>query len=205
MSEEIPVADMPLCDPEIDVDCEMMEEMYEPYSSDDGNLALYLYGGVAVVNSLAPILLWFFWKEAGEALVKKSLLWWGWYAAWILHLTLWGIPTILFPLTFIGVDFINYLFIFWANLIIAAPFSFYWLTAGVFFVAALLWEEPNQVSMLEHWLTFAAYTVIGAGTSYVQLWYLEDLNMWYYIGDSMDMPEMEEVEEATEEVVEDGF
>lgn len=202
MSEEIPVTDQPICDPEIDVDCEVMEMESDSYHPDDGQLALYLYGGVAVINSLAPVLLWFFWKEAGEALERKSLLWWGWYAAWVLHLALWGLPTILFPLTFIGVDFIDYLFIFWANLIIAAPFSFYWMTAGVFFMAALLWEEGNTVSMLEHWITFAAYVIIGAGTSYVQLWYLEDLNLWYYLGDQTEEVEAEEV---VEEVVEEGF
>lgn len=207
MSEEIPVTDQPICDPEIDVDCEVMEAEMDMYEPGDGDLAVLLYGVTAIVNSLAPVLLWFFWKEGGEALDKKSLIWWGWYAAWILHLILWAVPTVLYPLTFIDIDFINYLFVFWANLIIAAPFSFYWMTAAVFFMAALLWEEPNKVSMLEHWLTFAGYTVIGAGTTFVQVWYLEDLNMWYYLSGMVEeAEEEEEIEEVAEDVLEeDGF
>lgn len=205
MSEEVPVTDMPVCDPEIE-DCEMMAPMDEPYHPDDGALAHLLYGSVAVVNSLAPVLLWFFWKEGGEALERKSLLWWGWYAAWVLHLALWGVPTILFPLTFIDVDFINYLFVFWANLILAAPFSFYWMTAIVFFLAALLWEEGHTVSMIEHWITFGAYLIIAGGTSFVQIAYLEDLNYWYYLSEMVADEEMvEETEDAAEEIVEEGF
>lgn len=54
-------------------------------------------------------------------------------------------------------------------------------------------------------MTWVAYLIMAAGTSYVQLMYIEDLSMWYYLGD--DAVEEEEVEEVLEEVEEefDGY
>lgn len=197
MSEEIPLDEQPQCDPEFDADCELAGEVAE-YTNEDGQYAVLFYGITAVVNSLLPTFLWFFWKDGGDALNVKSLLWWGWYAGWILHAALWLIPTILWPLTYLEVDFINYLFVFWANMIIAAPFSFYWVIATILFLAALFWEDPNKAGLLEHWLTFSIYLVIASLTGWVQLWYLEDVNLWYYL-DVEPTEEEEEVVAAVEE------
>jgi len=203
MSEEILEGEQPLCDPEFDEDC-VVEEMSAPYTQEDGQMAVLYYGIIAIVNAFTPSLLWFFWKRGGLELNEKSLIWWGWYGAWILHASLWGVPALLFPFTYLGVDFVNYFYVFWANLIVAAPFSLYWLVAMVFLLAAILFEEPNMTDQMEHWLTFAAYAIIAGGTSFIQLWQLQNLNMWYYLDGLMDM-EPEVIEEEVEELDDNGY
>lgn len=126
-----------------------------------------MYGAVGVVNSALPSLLWFFWKEQGGALTIDSLLYWGWQAAWIVHTTCWSIIALLFGFTSFRLAWVDQMFMFWANMISAAPFSLYFAVETVLFLATLFWEEPNKAGEVEHWITLGVYTVFAGATSFI--------------------------------------
>jgi len=202
------------CDPEWEY-CEMASwdrqtDMWNmEYEAKDGDFAVLVYGLTALVNVALPAILWWVWQEGGDRLEKYSAFWYTWYIGTLTHISLWGGILIMWPLTYLDVDVINYAFIMWASLISVAAISIYWVIIGGLSVSLYVYNPLEAMtSKMEQWITLGVYALFAGLTGATQLMFLYLLMNWYYVNPYLegayDMEMMEEVEEE-EEIDDNGY
>ena len=202
MSEENQVIEAEYCDPEFEL-CkqEWNDSMWDnwEYTPSDGDLAVIIQGSLGVVNVALPILLWYLYQNGGDRLVEESLFWYTWYIGWITHAALWGGIVILWPLTYLDVDVLNYTYVMLSNVIMFAGPAAYWAIIGSFLGAVITYNEYSAaVSYAEYWITLGVYALLAGGTAIGQFMMAYPLNFWYYVNPEIEAQEQEVGDETNE-------
>ena len=117
---------------------------------------------------------------------------------WIGHLFYFGVPALLYPMTFAGVDELDYMFVAWMNVILHCPLILYSLTAIFLVAGAATLQEGSYITLAEVWTVNVGYWALASGTAFVQLNYNGQLNEWYFGRDE------EEVEITYNEIPKDA-
>ena len=155
------------------MDCDVALEDCEQ-TMDEPNLevAVHLTGSVVLVNAVLPTLLWWLWRRPGDDIAKimafedNKLYLYGWWAMWIGHLAYFGIPALLYPMTFFGVDGLDYMFVFWMNVILYSPIILYSLTA-ILLLAGAAQDQGTIITQTEVWSVTVGYWTLASITGFV--------------------------------------
>ena len=99
---------------------------------------------------------------------------------WVGHLLFFGLPASLYPLTFFGVDALDFLFVANMNMITYIPIVLFVAVALMLYYSAAHVTEDAYISKSEPWIVAGVYTVLAVVTGFVQIFYNDDLNAWYY-------------------------
>jgi len=186
----MPTGQDQFCDPEFEL-CQASWNdpmfdgyMYAPWM---GDLAVLIYGIIGVINVATPILLYVLYQEMGDRLAEKSAFSYAWRFGSMTHVFLFGLIALLWPFTYLNVDFINWTFLMWANIITFAAITVYWVIIGV--LATSIWTYnalDAKTSLTEQWITLGVYALFAGITGAAQIIFMYPLNYWYYVNPYVD-------------------
>ena len=99
---------------------------------------------------------------------------------WVGHLLFFGLPAFLYPLTFFGVDALDFLFVANMNLITYIPIILFVFVALELWYGAAHITEDAYISKNDPWIVAGVYTALAIVTAFVDIFYNDDLNAWYF-------------------------
>jgi len=188
--------------------------------SRQGNLGLALYGAVALVNVALAITIWFAYlataytcvdpndplnasQENYFCLYSHDLWWYTWFSAFVVHLGLWATVLVLWPVSYIGsytpLRFLRVFCLF----SLAGPYGLYeGVLIAMLFAFIIDTDSSGHVERGYQSRSGLIWTGIYFGwvvaSGFIQIWFLPDINDWFY--------EVKKAEAAEDDTLEElGF
>jgi len=170
---------------------------------------MIIYLVLALVNIGYPqAIIWIFYPDYllawAVAPFYTSLAWF--FTNWV-HIALWGMLLLLWPITFFAeLGFFNYFYYLWAQIALyGGVYSCYWALLILFGLGAILDTHADSDAAQLAWIFFGSYAVLAGVTSFLQKWYLLDLERFLRDNKTIDEEDYEEVVAvATVEETADG-
>ena len=135
-------------------------------------LALLVTGLISIVNSVMPVLLFYWWRFTTSKLVNAQmfynpLFYHGWQIYWIINLALFCLPTFIFPLLYMEIDVLSHFYVWWFDFLLIGYWSIVYqvLMILLFMVAAIEIDSSQGISKLDAWLDFTIVFMLAGVTA----------------------------------------
>ena len=153
---------------------------YELQSNDiDPDVAVMIYGPLAITQTLAILLLWFVWLENGATL--KGLYWWTWFSALLAVCISWGPVTLFWPGIFFEIDVFDYIFYLTALASIDGPMFGYAFPLVLVLLAYLFVGDTGLYvkNQVHFWLGWSFAVLYTAASIVFQIIVIPSIGVWY--------------------------
>jgi len=160
------------------------------------DLAVLIYGPLAITQTAAIVLLWFLIAQD-----FTSLYWWTWFSAMLAVCISWGPVALIWPGTYFGIEIFDYMFYLVSLASIDGPMFFYAFPLVLALIAYIRNDDTGlYVKNIAHFWLGWSFAVLFTGASIVwQLAVIPSIGVWYSL--RTNMLTVDELEEGEEEEI----
>ena len=141
-----------------------------------------IHGFMAWVNWLIPVILVNAWIANKNDYANHKLYTWAWYMFEVLHSLMYIWPSLLFLLTLVGRNTIDYLFVNWFTWTYQTIWGIVALNGLLFVISIFTTESTASTPWWEVMFSTILYLCIGGADIYISIIYYDFLKNWYPFG-----------------------